>query len=115
MFVRVTSTRNSLRKSVKVVESVREGYKVKQVMLLHIGVASNEDEIEKLKLIGKEFIAQETLKRESQSKQTSLFESESIEERLENIKKKIGQKKRGRKPTTTLENVTKEGCVSLAD
>ena len=115
MFVRVTSTRNSPRKSVKVVESVREGYKVKQVMLLHIGIATNESEIEKLKLIGKEFIAQETLRRETNSPQTSLFESESIEERLANIEKKIDQKKRGRKPSSTLENVTREDCVSLAD
>jgi hypothetical protein len=45
MYIRVTSTKNSPRKSVKVVESIREGYKVKQVMVCHVGIASNENEI----------------------------------------------------------------------
>lgn len=98
MFVRVTSTPNSPRKSVKVVESVREGYKVKQVMLLHIGVAADEKEIEKLKQIAKEFIAQEELRRENKSPQLSLLEPESIQERLAVIEKNMLHKKRGRKP-----------------
>src|SRR3990167_1713216 len=115
MFVRVTSTSNSPRKSVKVVESIRGGFKVKQVMLLHIGIASDESEIEKLKHIGKEFIAQEQLRRENNSPQHSLFDTETMEERLENIKKNINQKKRGRKPTITLQNVTAEDKISLAD
>ena len=45
MFVRITSTPKSPRKSVKVVASIREGLKVRQ----HVGIASNEAEIEKLK------------------------------------------------------------------
>jgi len=33
-------------------------------MLLHVGVAANEDEIEKLKQLGMAFIAQEQLRRD---------------------------------------------------
>jgi transposase len=115
MYIRVTSTPNSPRKSVKVVESIREGFKVKQVMILHVGVASTEGEIEKLKQIGKEFIAQEQLRREKNSPQSSLLDSETMEERLNSIKKNIEQKKRGRKPVVTLQNVTSEDQVSLSD
>lgn len=115
MYVRVTSTKNSPRKSVKVVESIREGYKVKQVMLLHVGVAANEDEIEKLKQLGIAFIAQEQLRREQASPQTSMFPPQSVEERLEALKKTMVYKKRGRKPRETLENVTAEDRVSLAE
>lgn len=115
MYVRVTSTKNSPRKSVKVVESIREGYKVKQVMLLHVGVAANEDEIEKLKQLGVAFIAQEQLRREQESPQTSMFPPQSVEERLEALKKTMVHKKRGRKPRETLENVSAEDRVSLAE
>jgi transposase len=115
MYIRVTSTPNSPRKSVKVVESIREGFKVKQVMILHVGVASNENEIEKLKQIGKEFVAQEELRREKSSPQSSLFETETMEERLNHIKKNMAHKKRGRKSILKLQNVTAEDQISLAD
>jgi hypothetical protein len=55
MFIRVTSTPKSLRKSVKVVESVREGLKVRQVMVHHLGIAADDNEIEKLKALGRNF------------------------------------------------------------
>lgn len=115
MYIRVTTTPNSPRKSVKVVESIREGFKVKQAMILHVGVASNENEIEKLKQIGKEFIAQEQLRREKSSPQSSLLDAETMEERLNTIKNNITQKKRGRKAIVKLQNVTAEDLISLAD
>lgn len=115
MFVRTTSTPNSPRKSVKVVESVREGYKVKQVMLLHVGIAATEKEIENLKQIAKEFIVQEEARRENKNPQLSLFNPKTPEERLAGIEARIKQKKRGRKPSTTLQDVTAEDLVSLAD
>lgn len=115
MYIRVTSTKNSPRKSVKVVESIRERYKVKQVMVCHVGIASNENEIEKLKHVGMEFIAQEQLRRENNSPQLSLLEPETIEERLRNIEKNIPKKVLGRKQLIKLQNVTAEDKVSLAD
>jgi transposase len=115
MFIRITSTKNSPRKSVKVVESIREGYKVKQVMLLHVGIASNESEIEKLKQLGQAFIAEEQLRREKDSPQSSLFEAQTPQERLEALKKTIVYKKPGRKSNVTLQNVTAEDKVSLSE
>lgn len=115
MYIRVTSTKNSPRKSVKIVESIREGFKVKQVMILHIGIASNEDEIEKLKHIGMEFIAQEQLRREKKSPQMSLLDVETMEERLSNIEKSFEKKSRGRKPLIKLQNVTAEDKISLSE
>ncbi|NDH09794.1 MAG: IS1634 family transposase [Gammaproteobacteria bacterium] len=105
MYIRVTSTPKSPRKSVKVVESIREGLKVKQVMIHHVGVASTEGEIEKLKKMGLEFIAQEELRREQATGQLALFGEETIEQRLAVIQ---GQnaKKRGRKPLTRLEDIS---------
>lgn len=115
MFIRVTTSPNSPRKSVRVVESIREGFKVKQKMLLHVGIATDENEIEKLKKIGMEFIAQEQLRRANDLSQSDLFDKETAKERLETIKKKLRTKKLGRKPTVKLENVTAEDKVSLAD
>ena len=48
MFIRVKTTPNSPRKSVQIVESVREGKKVRQRILRHVGIANNEDELERL-------------------------------------------------------------------
>lgn len=62
MFVRVTSTPNSPRKSVKVVNSVREGLKVRQVIVHHVGIACDALEVEKLKHLGQDFIEQERQK-----------------------------------------------------
>lgn len=115
MYIRVTSTKNSPRKSVKIVESIREGFKVKQKILVHIGIASNEGEIEKLKCIGMEFIAQEMARREKNSSQRSLFDDLPPEKHLEIIKQKMGAKKRGRKPAVKLQDVTAEDQISLAD
>ena len=115
MFVRVTSTPNSPRKAVKVVESVREGFKVKQVLLLHVGIASDDTQIEKLKRIATEFIAQEQLRRESNSSQLSLLDDSTPEERMDIIKQNMTHKKRGRKPSIRLENVTLEDKISLSE
>ena len=89
MFLRVTTSPNSPRKSVRVVESIREGFKVKQKMLLHVGIATDESEIEKLKKIGMEFIAEEQIRRSSDSSQGDLFNKETAKERLETIKRKL--------------------------
>jgi transposase len=115
MYLRVTTTPNSPRKSVKVVESIRQGFKVKQKMVLHVGIATNDSEIEKLKQIGQEFIAQEQLRREAASPQIDMLNTQTAEERLEFIKKNVSMKKRGRKPLVKLENVTSDDQISLAD
>jgi transposase len=49
MFVRVKTTPNSPRNAVQLVESVRDGRKVKQRIVRHIGIATDEDELVRLK------------------------------------------------------------------
>lgn len=117
MYVRVTATPNSPRKSIKVVESIREGLKVKQVMIHHVGVATDDSEIEKLKQLGKQFIAEEQIRREKASLQLSFLELESQGEREKLIEIKIDHhaKKLGRKPKVKLQAVTAEDRISLSE
>ena len=49
MFVRVKSTPNSPRQSVQLVESVRQGDKVKQKIVRYVGIAMDDDELLRLK------------------------------------------------------------------
>lgn len=49
MFIRTKSTPNSPRKSVQIVASVRDGDKIRQKIIRHVGIAMNEAELEKLK------------------------------------------------------------------
>ena len=55
MFIRVKSTPKSPRKSIQIVESKRIDGKVKQRIVKHVGVASNDEEIEELKLLAAKF------------------------------------------------------------
>src|SRR3972149_9862405 len=50
MFVRVKESPNSPRKSVQIVHSYREGDTVKQKIIRYVGIAHDEDDLEKLKL-----------------------------------------------------------------
>jgi transposase len=49
MFVRIKATPNSPRKSVQIVESVRDGDKIKQRIVRYVGIAMDDHELEKLK------------------------------------------------------------------
>ena len=49
MFVRVKTTPNSPRKSVQLVEGVRLGGTVRQRIVRHVGVATDEQELVRLK------------------------------------------------------------------
>ena len=55
MFIRIKSTPNSPRKSVQIVASVRDGNKVRQKIMRHVGVAQNDEELAQLKELA-EFI-----------------------------------------------------------
>ena len=46
MFVRIKTTPDSPRRSVQLVEGVRDGGKIRQRILRRIGVAMDEDELE---------------------------------------------------------------------
>jgi transposase len=49
MYVRIKTTPNSPRKSVQIVESVRDGDKVKQKIIRHVGIAMDDDELARLR------------------------------------------------------------------
>ena len=51
MFVRVKTSPNSVGKSVQIVQSVRKADRVSQKIVRHIGMAYDQDELEKLKLL----------------------------------------------------------------
>lgn len=59
MYIRTKTTKNSLKKSVQVVESARQGDKVKQRIVCHIGVAEDEHHLEELKKLAQVAMAEE--------------------------------------------------------
>ena len=73
MFVRVKSTSNSPRKSVQLVESHRRDGKIRQRIVRHIGIAMDEDELQRLRDLGEYVKA----KLEAES-QPSLFPAEDL-------------------------------------
>jgi hypothetical protein len=48
MFVRQKSTPNSPRKAIQIVESIRDGQRVKQRIVRHVGIAVDEEEVKRL-------------------------------------------------------------------
>ena len=111
MYVRVTRTKNSPRVSVKVVESIREGYKVKQRMVSHIGIAKNDEEEEKLKILGYEFIAKYECSEEEAQGIIPLFELDEAKRQAAIEAQAIVRK--GRKTQATLEDVIPVNKVTL--
>lgn len=95
MYLRVKTTPNSPRKSIQIVEGVRTGDKVKQKIVHYVGIATDDEEEQKLKDYGQELIAKIELKRLNASKQKSLF-TVSNAEMLQYVKGKPGRKKRKR-------------------
>ena len=51
MFIRVKTSPNSRGKSVQIVQSIRKGERITQKIIRHVGMAYDEDELEKLKLL----------------------------------------------------------------
>ena len=105
MYVRVTVTPNSPRQSVKVVESIRVGLKVKQVMVHHVGIGATPEAIEKLKQLGRCFIVEEQQRREDALGDGTLDRP---------VNRSSGVK-RGRKPRRSCATVSKEDTLSLLD
>ena len=56
MYIRTKASPNSPRKSVQIVEAVRNGKSVSQQILQHVGVASNDTELEQLKLLAAQIL-----------------------------------------------------------
>jgi hypothetical protein len=58
MFVRVKDSPNSPKKAVQIVQTYREGNKVKQRIVRHVGTALNQDEVNRLQELAYYIIAQ---------------------------------------------------------
>lgn len=109
MYIRVNRTPNSPRKSIQIVESIREGEKVRQRIVHYVGIALDEQEEQKLKDYGVSLIAKLTAQREEQAKQRSLF-SVSEKEVLAHLRNKQGRPKKKR-----LEDILPPSQVCLED
>lgn len=110
MYVRVKTTPLSPRKSVQIVEGIRVGSKVKQKIIRHVGIAMNDFELEKLKDLANQIIAQMLAQRIKNDKQMSLFTS-SEEEMYESIKRK----KPGRRQKKRIEDIIPASEVKLGE
>ena len=78
MFIRIKTTPNSPRRSVQLVEGVRDGAKVRQRIVRHIGVAEDAGELDRLRKLGEYIKA--TLERKA--RQPTLFAPEKIAEKV---------------------------------
>lgn len=68
MFIRTKKTPNSPRKSVQIVESIRKGDKVAQVIVRHVGIADDDEQLLALSRLGNEII--QTLEAERKADKT---------------------------------------------
>jgi transposase len=73
MYTRIKTTPNSPRKSVQIVESMRHGNKISQKIVRHVGIAMDNDELERLSHLAEVII--EKLKQENKP---SLFTPEEL-------------------------------------
>lgn len=105
MFVRTKSTPNSPRKTIQIVESVRDGLKVRQKIVCYIGVAHDEKEIEQLKALAHEKVAQ--LKQEAKLKSASSDDPKSAE------MLSLSERGRGRPPKKEINQIVSANQVTL--
>lgn len=107
MYIRVKTTPNSPRKSIQIVEGIRVGDKVKQKIVHYVGIATDDEEEQKLKDYAEHLIAKLETKRSNAAKQVSLLPvTES--EIFEHVKTK-----KGRKTKKRLEDILSPSEVKL--
>jgi hypothetical protein len=94
MYIRINKTPNSPRKSIQIVESIRQGDKVRQKIVRYVGIAMDDREEHKLKDLANESIAKIMAEREIEAAQQSLFHPASESEILNHIKSKAGRPQR---------------------
>ncbi|OQA00925.1 MAG: Transposase DDE domain protein [Bacteroidetes bacterium ADurb.Bin408] len=75
MFVRIKTTPNSPKKAVQIVESLRDGNKIKQRIVRHVGTALNDDELKRMQELAEHIKASM-----EQGSQPGLFPAEEIAE-----------------------------------
>ena len=101
MFVRVKTTPNSPRKSVQIVESVRDGTKIKQRIVRYVGIAMDDQELKKMVELA------EHIKSKIEHEHTpTLFGAEEMAEQA--IKAKNAQKSSNENLNVNLKNLVEE-------
>ena len=113
MFVRVNQTPNSPRKSVQVVESQREGHQVKSRILRHVGIAHDEQELEKLKSFAYDIIAKMKLEQEQNTAQLSFLSHPDAAVLGGTIQANAARKKAGRPVARKIEDILPVDQVTL--
>jgi len=76
MFVRIKTTPNSPKKAIQIVESFRDGNRIKQRIVRHVGAAINDDELKRMQELAEHIKAG----MEQQGSQPGLFPAEEMAE-----------------------------------
>jgi len=98
---------------VQVVESKRDGHKVKTKILRHVGIALNDSEVEKLKCFAYDIIATMRLEQQAQSSQLCMFLPPSHAEISQKLAEKAALPKKGRPKAKNLEDILPVAQVTL--
>ena len=80
MFIRTKSLPNSPRKTIQIVESVRNGKSVSQRIVQYIGVASDDEALAKIKLLAKQVIESLEQERKDSDPQRELFTESELQQ-----------------------------------
>ena len=110
MFIRVNKTPNSPRKSIQIVESHRIGNKVKQKIVHYVGIALDEEEVQKLKDLATDLIVKIEKQRDASSNQLSFGELITDEMRKTTL---LNKSKLGRPRKKQLQDIIPVDQVTL--
>lgn len=114
MFVRVNSTPNSPRKSVQIVTSKRNGHKVSTKIIRHIGIATDDHELQALKALAADTIGRIKHAAEHGSPQGTLFGGRSLTDFIQDEQDFLNRKK-GRPKARAIEDILPPDQVKLID
>lgn len=109
MYIRVNKTPNRPRRSIQIVESIRKGKSVKQKIVRYVGIANDESEEQKLKMLADEIIIKIKLERAATSPQQSLFPL------TEQDILKASHIEKGRKSQKRIEDILPTSEVKVSD
>ena len=106
MFIRTKGSKLSPRKSIQIVENIREGDKVRQHIIRYVGVGIDDQEEERLKILATDIMSKIIMERENKAKPLAPVTQDEVSNYL---------KKRGRKPKKNIEDVLPVEQVTLND
>ena len=111
MYIRTKSSRNSPRKSVQIVESIRNGKSVSQRIVQYIGVAFDDNELVKLRLLAEQVMEQ----LERQRKGKDLFSESELSEANQPFEKVVDNDVTAKIVDLENESTVVEGPIEVAE